>query len=164
MLAKVFVYALLPAVIVNAAPARRGLLDDISSVWGDATSAVHSAYSEATSAYHEGVVDESATLIYESATKQLGTSTDKVYATVTTISSMPIVEVTSVGGAAITLATSGTSQPVTTTFAGHTFLVPSTSATHNAAVGMQGMAVSLTTLVSAATVLGSIFAGALFVL
>lgn len=47
------------------------------------------------------------------------------------ISGAPVVEVTSVGGAAITLATSGahsgtsTARVMTTTFAGHTFLVPS---------------------------------------
>ncbi|PCH34388.1 hypothetical protein WOLCODRAFT_135683 [Wolfiporia cocos MD-104 SS10] len=162
MLAKVFLYALLPIAAINAAPAKRGLFDDATSLFGDATSAVESVVGEATSAYHVGVLEASATQVFESATKELGTSTSQVYATVTTISSTPIVEVTSSGGPAITLATSGASKIMTTTFAGHTFVVPSTSAsaTHNAAVGMQGLAVSRPMLVGAATVLGSIFAGA----
>jgi len=159
MLAKVFVYALLPLAIVNAAPARRGLLDDVTSAFGEATSAVASAY-------HSGVVAHSASEIYDSVTQELGTSTSKVFATVTTISGAPVVEVTSVGGSAITLATSGTSTGVTTTFAGHTFVVPSTSATHNAASALtaQGLTFSKPMLVSAATVLGSIFAGVVIIL
>jgi len=169
MLAKVFVYALLPLAAVNAAPANlqgRGILGDITSAFGDATSAIDSVYSGATSAYHSGVVAASATQVYDSATSELGTSTSKVFATVTTISGAPVVEVTSVGGDAITLATSGTSTGMTTTFAGHTFVIPSTSATasHNAAVGAQGLTLSTPMVVSAATVLGSILTGAFIVL
>ncbi|KAL6307796.1 hypothetical protein BKA93DRAFT_767887 [Sparassis latifolia] len=102
-------------------------------------------------------MEESATELYESATEVLGPSTSKVYATITTISGTPVVEVTSVGGKAITLATGSASHAKTTTFAGHTFAV-------NSASSLQGFAVSKPMLVSAAAVLGSICAGALVVL
>ncbi|OSX67207.1 hypothetical protein POSPLADRAFT_1037901 [Postia placenta MAD-698-R-SB12] len=170
MLAKFFVYALLPLAVVNAAPARRGIIDDVTSAFGEATSAAESAWHGVTSAFHEGEVAGTATQIYDSATSELGTSTSKVYATVTTISGAPVVEVTSVGGAAITLATSGahsgtsTARVMTTTFAGHTFLVPSVSATHNAAVSIQSLTLSKPMILSAVTVLGSLFAGAFVVL
>ncbi|CCL98545.1 uncharacterized protein FIBRA_00545 [Fibroporia radiculosa] len=168
MLAKVFVYALLPIAAINAAPTipKRGLLDDVKSAWSVATSDVASAVHGVETGYHLGVLEASATQIYDSLTSELGTATTKVFATVTTISSVPVVEVTSVGGGAITIATSGASSTMTTSFAGHTFVVPSVSATssHNAAVGSSSLSLSKPMLVSAATILGGIFTGALFVL
>ncbi|KZT73378.1 hypothetical protein DAEQUDRAFT_467182 [Daedalea quercina L-15889] len=110
MLAKVFVFALFPFAVVNAAPI--GQRDLVDSVVSRATSAVGSLWHEAT---------HGSSSVYQSATAALGTATANVH-------------VTSVGGPAITLATlsvpgqQGThhSHPVaTTTFAGHTFLVPS---------------------------------------
>ncbi|KAI0964532.1 hypothetical protein AcW1_001331 [Taiwanofungus camphoratus] len=194
MLAKVFVYALLPIAVINAAPAKRGLFDDFSSIFNEATSDVKSVVGVATSAYHSDEVAGSASTLFADATSVLGTATSQVFATVTTISGVPVVEVTSSGGSAITLATSS---GMTTSFAGHILTVatpsPSSSSSSsssgsssssssssassssssssasasgsaNAAVGMHGLTVSKPMLMSAATVLGSIFAGALVVL
>ena len=67
-----------------------------------------------------------ATSIWEDATKALGgTATTSAFATIVTVGGVPVVEVTSVGGAAITLAT-GTQSGFTTSFVGHVFTaVPS---------------------------------------
>ncbi|TFY63690.1 hypothetical protein EVJ58_g3110 [Rhodofomes roseus] len=132
MLAKVFVYALLPFAVVNAAPiAQRDIASAASSVVGHATSVVGSLWAEATHGLAAGILSAEASSIYKSATSVLGTATSNVHVTVTTISGAPVVEVTSVGGPAITLATTHSghhhhSIPVaTTTFDGHTFVVPS---------------------------------------
>ncbi|KAH9926511.1 uncharacterized protein B0H18DRAFT_1118993 [Fomitopsis serialis] len=132
MLAKVFVYALLSFAVVNAAPiAQRDLVSEASSLFGHATSVVGSVWGQATHGVAAGILNAEASSIYRSATSELGTSTARVHATVTTIHGAPVVEVTSVGGPAITLATTSLpgqshSRPVaTTTFAGHTFLIPS---------------------------------------
>ncbi|KAI0726856.1 hypothetical protein C8Q72DRAFT_843430 [Fomitopsis betulina] len=116
----------------------------------------------ATHGIAQGVLNAEASSVYQSATSVLGTSTAHVHATVTTISNVPIVEVTSVGGSAITLGTlipvhgsSHLSQPVaTTTFAGHTFVIPSSishSSSHSQGVGNNGHSVSSSSFHSSST-------------
>ncbi|OBZ68629.1 hypothetical protein A0H81_11470 [Grifola frondosa] len=165
MHAKAFVAALLSAAAVHAAivpgPAKRDIISDLTSVAGDATSFVASDFSAATSAAASltssigSVVDsaieaEKASSLFAEVTSELGTSTTGVFAILTTVSGTPIVEVTSAGGSAITLATS-TGQ--TTSFGGHTNVA-------NAAA----LVVSKPAFVSAVAVLGSILAGAAIVL
>jgi len=153
MLAKVFVYALLSFAVVNAAPiAQRDLVSQASSLFGHATSVVGSVWGQATHGVAAGILSAEASSIYRSATSELGTSTAHVHATVTTIHGAPVVEVTSVGGSAITLATTSLpgqshSRPVeTTTFAGHTFLIPSSvSHTHTGSVSSHQHHVSSST-------------------
>ncbi|EPS97841.1 hypothetical protein FOMPIDRAFT_1127674 [Fomitopsis schrenkii] len=180
MLAKVFVYALLPFVVVNAAPIERRGRNDLLCLTRSVAQSVLNAEGTylLTSSLHRILTrSSSASSVYKSATHVLGTSTAHVHATVTTISNIPIVEVTSVGGSAITLATltsaSGTnhhSQPVaTTTFAGHTFVVPSSTwasvyPTSNGAVGTQMFGASKPMVMGAITVLTAVLGGVFVVL
>jgi len=129
--AKAVAVALVSIAVVNAAPAP-GLFDDLTSdaasVFDHATSAVGSAYDAASSVVESALVQATATSVYEDATKVIGTATSQAFATIVTSNGIPIVEVTSVGGPAITLAT-GTASGFTTSFAGHTFTAAPASST-----------------------------------
>ncbi|EKM61685.1 uncharacterized protein PHACADRAFT_248445 [Phanerochaete carnosa HHB-10118-sp] len=171
--AKVIAVALVSVAIVNAAPAP-GLFDDftsdVDSVFDHATSAVGSAFDEATSVVDSALALATASSVYEDATKVIGTATSQVFATIVTANNVPVVEVTSVGGSAITLAT-GTASGFTTSFAGHTFTAASATGTStsssasasstgkNAAVGGFEMGGAL----QLAAFLSSIVAGAAMV-
>ncbi|THG95662.1 hypothetical protein EW026_g6031 [Hermanssonia centrifuga] len=141
-----------------------------ASVFGDATSAFVAATSDVGSVVDSALAEATATSIYEDVSKAFGTATSQAFATIITSNGVPIVEVTSVGGPAITLATQS---GVTTSFAGHTFtVVPSSSssstsssasATHNAAMGIRPWTLSTGSFVGAAGVVGSVLLGALVV-
>ncbi|KAI0697673.1 hypothetical protein BC835DRAFT_1305121 [Cytidiella melzeri] len=196
MYSKFAVLAILSFVSVNvcAAPAPApGLFDEITSLFQEATSDVASDFdiatsdvvskiSSATAAVGSVVesVRESATgcltvdgfitasSVFADVTSILGTETQSAYATIITASGVPVVEVTSVNGPAITIATSS---GMTTSFAGHTFTVAtptSTSSTSasptsskSSAAGMSSSGMSKRMLLSVATVVGGMLAGAL---
>lgn len=121
--AKAVAVLLVSAAAVNAAP---GLIDDL-------TSDVASVFGKATSAVESVLVLETASSVFKDATKVLGTSTSQAYATIVTANGVPVVEVTSVGGPAITLAT-GTATGFTTSFVGHTFTAaPTTTSSSSSA-------------------------------
>lgn len=170
----------------DAASVYTAATSDAASLYSAVTSGAESIYSAATSALNSDQATAAATLLFQDATSALGTGTSAAYATVATVDGTPVVQVTSVGGPAITLATGA---GMTTSFAGHVFTAavppssssgsasPSASAsgssssgsaspsgTANAARGVSALGLSRPLLVGAASDLGCVFAGALAIL
>lgn len=153
MFSKAFIFALLPLVAVNASPnsfqerSPEGLIPEL---WHNITSQVGVAVAQASVAFHAGMANVQATSLYNEATKELGTSTSQLHATIATISGSPVVEIISASGPTITLATGS---GMKTVFAGHTFTVatPTTTTSVSTPSGSRPATTSTTSPLSTGT-------------
>ncbi|KAL1947422.1 hypothetical protein VTO73DRAFT_14383 [Trametes versicolor] len=173
MYAKAFVTLLLPIFAAHAMPAKRDEYDDALSLItaGDtdptATSIVASAElnsilsspptGTALAALEASIILDEASL----AIHQLPSASQSQFtAYITTIAGAPVVEISSIGGPAITVATS-TAGAATTFFAGHTVFVVPGPGKKNGASELKLSRPLLTGLVGA---LGAVAAGAMMLL
>ncbi|EIW60759.1 uncharacterized protein TRAVEDRAFT_46003 [Trametes versicolor FP-101664 SS1] len=168
MYAKAFVTLLLPILAAHAMPAKRDEYDDALSLItaGDtdptASAELNSILSSpptgtALAALEASIILDEASL----AIHQLPSASESQFtAYITTIAGAPVVEVSSIGGPAITVATS-TAGAATTFFAGHTVFVVPGPGKKNGASELKISRPLLTGMVGA---LGAVAAGAMMIL